>query len=523
MSSQPELPATPFHHRFLTLVAEIERSLPVAQWKSGDLELWPLARMDLYLDLYWVNVGGAAPKRRSLPLRVLGSAATPVTNVWKSRRDLRHWVGRPNSADVIFLGDGVSLDLVDGAWQDRYGEPIIAALETQGLSTFLMQSGGFTRLPWHRRTFAANLIAARGSLARFAHQRRADLPGHEEVLRFLAASGVSAPSLSRKTLEGRASVVCATAAAFERVLLAVNPKLAFVVTYYAGLGPAFLLACRRRGILSVDIQHCPQDGAHKAYGWEALPGKGYATLPAVFWNWTARDAADIRRWTTTLSRPWHRSLHGGHTQLSSILNAGPAGKVWDARFAAVAKGTVFEREVLVVLQPVGGFRAAWDSLARQIEAAPATWRWWIRRHPASAPYQDVEYMRLIALRGANVMVEESSSLPLPILLRHMSVVVSRFSGAAVEGVFLGVPAIFISEEARDQYSDLIDRGFASIVPVAQLVEVIATMPAASARPTTLSFPDLNATLLQLREFALDYARLCHGESTASSFENGSHS
>jgi hypothetical protein len=503
-----ELPATPFHQRFLTLVAEIERSLPVALWKSGDVEIWPLARMDLYLDMYWANVGGEQPKRRPLPLRILGAAATPVTNAWKSRRDLRHWVVRPKPADAILLGDGVSLDLIDGAWQDRYGEPIIAALERRGLSTFVMQSGGLARLPWHRSTFSANLVARRGSLARFSRARPAELPGHEEVLQILARNGVRPLSLNRKILERRASVVAATASSFERVLHAVNPTLAFVVTYYAGLGPAFLLACRRRGILSIDLQHCPQDGAHKAYGWAAVPENGYATLPAVFWNWTTRDADDIRRWTSTLARPWHRSLYGGHTQFSSFLHAGPASRAWDSRFEAVAKGATFEREILVALQPVGGFRADWDALTAQIQAAPPSWRWWIRRHPASAEYQDLEYMRLISLRAANVMVAESSALPLPVLLRHMSVVVSRFSGAAVEGAFLGVPAIFLSEEARGQFSDLIDRGLASIVPIARLIEIIAGMPAVAARPTALSFPKLDVRLLELQECAQDYARLC---------------
>jgi hypothetical protein len=174
----------------------------------------------------------------------------------------------------------------------------------------------------------------------------------------------------------------------------------------------------------------------------------------------------------------------------------------------VAKGATFEREILVALQPVGGFRASWDALAVQIQAAPVTWRWWIRRHPASSPYQDAEFMRLVSLRAANVMVEESACLPLPVLLRHMSVVVSRFSGAAVEGAFLGVPAIFLSEEARGQFSDLIDRGLASIVQIAELNATIAGMPAVRARPAALSFPDLDATLLQLQGLAVDYMQLC---------------
>lgn len=503
----------PFHQRFLTLVAQIERSYAVARWISGDVPIWPLARMDLYLDMFWANVGshGRPPKPRALPLRMMSRAATPLTNVWKSRRDLRHWVARPRRADAIFLGDGVSLDCIDGAWQDRFGEPIFAALEKRGLSTFVMQSGELARLPWHRATYAANLIARRGALARFASRQPAELPDHEAVLAFLSSNGVQALSLSRQALERRAAVLSATASAFEAVLRAVNPSLAFVVTYYAGLGAAFLLACRRRGILSIDLQHCPQDGAHKAYGWGALPEHGYATLPAVFWNWTLRDAADIRRWTSTLSRPWHRSLHGGHTQFSALLDAGPGGRKWRARFEMAAQGGAFEREILVALQPIGGFRANWDSLVEQIQAAPATWRWWIRRHPAAAAYQDAEYLHLISLRAANVMVQEASNLPLPVLLRHMSVVVSQFSGASTEGAFLGVPAIFLSEEARGQFSDLIDRGHARIVPVGRLIEAIAALPARASGPTALKFPDLEATLMELQQMAPGYAQLCRAD------------
>jgi hypothetical protein len=504
------LASPPFHRHFLTLVAEIERAFPVARWKSGDVEIWPLARMDLYLDMFWANVAGTSkpPKPPPLPLRILGRVATPLTNIWKSRGDLRHWIGRPKRAHAIFLGDGVSLDFIDGAWQDRFGEPIFAALEKRGLSTFVMQSGELARLPWHRATFAANLIARRGSLARLASPRPAELPEHEEVLEFLTRNGVRGLSLSRRALERRASVVAATASAFESVLRAVNPTVAFVVTYYAGLGAAFLLACRRQGILSIDLQHCPQDGAHKAYGWGALPENGYATLPAVFWNWTTRDASDIERWSNTLSRPWHRSVHGGHTQFSALLDAGPSSQKSRSRFEAVAKGGAFEREILVALQPIGGFRANWDSLVEQIQAAPTAWRWWIRRHPASAAYQDFEYMRLISLRAANVMVEESSNLPLPVLLQHMSVVVSQFSGASTEGAFLGVPAIFLSEEARGQFSDLIDRGLASIVPVAHLIKAIAGLPAQTAQPASLRFPDLDATLIELEQAAVDYKQLC---------------
>jgi hypothetical protein len=342
--------------------------------------------------------------------------------------------------------------------------------------------------------------------------RAAQMPAHEEVMALLKTHEVAATSLDRLKLEQRASVVSATASAFERVLRKVNPALAFVVTYYAGLGAAFVLACRRLGILSVDLQHCPQDGAHKAYGWDSVPEHGYRTLPAVFWTWTARDAQDIRRWTDRLAQPWHRSVYGGHTQFSAFFSEHRSRRaVWDGKFAAMAKDARFDREILVALQPVGGFREEWDQLAVLIQAAPAGWRWWIRRHPATADYQDQEYLRLISLRADNVKVQESSSLPLPALLQHMSVVVSRFSGAAVEAASIGVPAIFLSEEARGQFSDLIDRGAAIVVPVSELNAAIDNLPMVPERSGDPRFPSLESTLQLLEHYAADYARLCRAE------------
>lgn len=500
--------AAPFHRRYLELVAHIEREFPVARWLCGDLEVWPLARLDLYLDMYWANEGGKLPQSRPRPIRALAAASTPLRNLWKSRGDFRHWLAFPKAADAIFLGDGVSLDLVEGAWQDRFCEPVIAALERNGSSAFLMQSGDLTRLPWHRPTYAANLVALRGSLTRLIPGASAELHAHEQVLAFLSENNVHARSLSRVNLQRRANTVAATASAFERVLSRVKPNLAFVATYYAGLGPAFMLACRRQGVLSVDLQHCPQEGAHKAYGWLALPENGYATLPAVFWNWTEREAADIRRWASTLRLPWHRSLYGGHTQLSSYLDdADPVTRAGDANFAAIDRGASFEREILVALQPVGGFRERWEILADKIESAPPAWRWWIRRHPASTAVQDVEFKRLVSLRKNNVVIDGSSSLPLPVLLRHMSVVVSRFSGASVEAAILGVPSIFLSEEARGQYSGLIERGFAKVIEIESIIGTIAALPEKVRRPAAAKLPELDQTLDRLRDMAREYSLL----------------
>src|SRR5262249_37010573 len=161
---------------------------------------------------------------------------------------------------------------------------------------------------------------------------------------------------------------------FERVLIKVKPALAFVVACHVDPGPAFLLACRRQGILSVDLQRAPQEGALHAYRWPVLPEDGLATLPAMFWCWTRQDADRIDEWASRLAQPWHRSIHGGHLQIAPFLHDGDrATQRWDAHFVTIGAGAKFEREVLVALQPIHGHRAVWDALCAQIDAAPRTW------------------------------------------------------------------------------------------------------------------------------------------------------
>ena len=492
--------ASTFQDRYFALVADIERDFRVAQWKARDLDLWPVARMDLFLDMHRQHTGEEGPPSSAPPQRVAALLATPFTNIWKSRRDLRNWIVRPFRAHAVLLGDGVSLDLIDGAWQDRFGESLIAAFEQQGLKTFVMQPGDLNRLPWHRPTFAANLVDLWSRIARRWDAGPVGLPDLDKVQAYLRGKEVEAPSLDRSALKRRAATISKAAGAFALILKIVQPKLAFVVTYYAGLAPAFLLACRRLGILSVDLQHCPQDGAHKAYVWSNLPDSGYSTLPAVFWTWNRSDADHIERWATQLSAPWHQALCGGNTQLMNFCSASG---VWDKRFKA-AGDRPFAHEILVALQPIAGQNHLWNQLAEIIETAPANWRWWIRRHPASRAQQDSAFGRLLALRADNIIIEQASQLPLPALLPRMTALVSLMSGAAGEAAIFGVPAFFLSEEATGPFGNLVAQGCARIVDSAQLIQEIEKLSESRTRQPDIDQPPLAETLHSLEKIADRY-------------------
>jgi hypothetical protein len=498
-----------FHRRYLELVDEIERSFPVNEWRCGDVDLWPLARMDLYLDMMSAALPGAwsAPDDRGW-LKVLTVLTVPLANLWKSRKDLKHWVAIPRAAHVVILGDGVSLDWDGQGWLDRFSEPLIAALEDRGLATFSMQGGALRRLPWARPTFAANQIAILGAIAARFTKERAKLPGRARVVSFLESRGVAASSLEWGALELRGRLVSSVASMFERVLRVSKPRMAFVTAWYAGLGPAFVLACRRQGVLSVDLQHAPQDGSHKAYGWANLPAEGYSTLPAVFWTWTEADAARIGRWINSTPKRWHQSLHGGHTQLDPFLHDDSETMLgWRAAIDAMVCGPA-DREILVALQPLAGQGAIWSDLAAQIQASPPEWRWWLRRHPAATAVQDEIFGPLLSLRQPNVLIDEASRIPLPALLRRVSAIVSLASGAASEAATFGVPALFLSAEAHGMFPDLIARGCAQVIDASNVSARIRTLSPIASRPPSAVAPPIAETLARLEILALDYERLC---------------
>ena len=503
------------HGRYQALVQSIECENAVSAWRAGDVDLWPLARQDLYLDLFRQAGGDTAPRQARFILRAIASLAVPWTNAWKSRHDLAHWLPRPHRADAIFLGDGVSLDRVEGAWSDRFGEPIAGALERQGRSCFVMQSGNLDRLPWTRPTYAANQIAVRGALtAALRAGPELTLPDHGAVMTLLQQAGISAPSLAIERLRRRAAVVDAQAGAFERILRRVRPSVAFVVGHYAGLGPAFALACRRQAILCVDVQHCPRDAWHRAYDWPEPPERGYSTLPGLFWSWTDADAQTVRRWSETVDKKWHAAIVGGQTQIAAMSD-GDRERLWLDAVGRTGDWPPYEREILVTLQPIGGKRPAWEALAEQIRSAPAAWRWWIRRHPASTTGQDREYAPLLAMRQPGVVIGAAAQAPLPALLSHMSAQVSLASGASVEAAMFGVPAFFLDAEARDTFPTLIATGQAAMVDVASLVPAIARLPASRGH-TAVTAPSIDATLNEVGRMARDYAELCRVSDRAQS-------
>jgi len=506
-----------FYARFLILTDEIERTYSVHHWWVGDVPVWPVARAALYLNLYRQSVQGLQQQPHVLrpnPLfgrigRAARYAATPLINAWRSRRDLQNMVVFPRRADVLFLGDGEWLEQIDGVWCDRLCDPLISHLHEKGVSTLLMQRGDL-RLPWSRPTFAANtivnwarLFAVGSGLSKRLARR---LPDHERVMEFLRANGVPTDGLQTNDLSDRAAIITAGAYAFERLLKVVRPSMCIMVGYFWGMAHAMTLACRRRGVLSVELQR--EGRRTEAYCWSVIPESGYPVLPAVFWCWTPEEAAGIDVWCKNLNAPWHRGLHGGHPQMPQWFDDDDAQtRISDAEIATIRAQAPADLEILVALQDIDGHQHVWKELVALVEAAPSQWRWWLRRHPRKPTRGDGGVAPLLAIRRPNVLIDEPSRRPLPALLRHMHVLLSLTSGSSVEASMFGVKPIFLTSDALASFPHLLETGKAEIIENMHAIEMrlrnITREPKTRSPP-----PKISDVFSRLRSMAAEYSSLC---------------
>jgi len=138
-----------------------------------------------------------------------------------------------------------------------------------------------------------------------------------------------------------------------------------------------------------------------------------------------------------------------HTQIASFLDDRRSGtRAWDEKFRLVDKGVAFERDITRRSSAYRRTPRTMGSLGGADQVLTPRWVGGsaaIRRHARTTTWS---IAALLSLPLPNVNVREASSLPLPVLLRHMSVLLSLASGAAAEAASFGVPALFLSNEAR---------------------------------------------------------------------------
>ncbi len=439
----------------MDLVNEVERDLPVDAWTIDGVRVWPLIRMQTARELL---VKSRAPvtapaSRTSFPRRLrdlIGcqwrGVHTGLTDSDKRRRGLQR-------AGALFLSNGISFVALQGKYYESYCDPLRELLESQGVDSAMLTPRDKFLVPRHSpsRFIQPALDRIRLKNLLRAPLRRVDetLPGFEvftaRIRGVMQGCEPGLPALRRS-----ASLIGDFADFFDAVIVRVRPRLCFLVCYYWLVGFGLLLACRRHGIPSVDIQHGVQGDVHLAYGrWNRMPRAGFELMPSWFWCWSEAEVEAIRRWSDG-SEGSHRAIAGGNLFLD-MWRSDRGALAADSDRSIQGKKAMLraDHDILVTLQPYL-LTEQFVRLLRDVMAdSGGRRRWWIRLHPSML----AERARVKAMfQGrANAEIDLATDLPLYALLRHVDAHVTQISSVVLEAEAFGVGSVVCWPDAMDLY------------------------------------------------------------------------
>jgi hypothetical protein len=273
----------------------------------------------------------------------------------------------------------------------------------------------------------------------------------------------------------RLAPITAGAAALERILTVVQPKLVLVSCYYNFVGMALCLASSRRGVPCIDVQHgvTHKNPAYEGFG--AFPTEGYALLPSRFWCWSEWDAEPVRAWPS--HDPVRRVFVGGHPWHASFENGGGSAALLRAKVESIRGSGL---NVLVSLSNSSGFS---EEIRSVLRSAPREWTFWIRLHPRmQAELRDVtRWCGDVA--GARAHVSLPTELPLPLLLQCADVHMAHNSTVLQEATAARLPSVAVDRRALSTFAREIASGW---VAFAEGEAVVAALESQSRRRVELS-------------------------------------
>jgi len=453
----------------IKIINTIEDRFPVASWEMNGIKIWPLLRIRLNFDLYYLHQttvhatsGNNFLAKFFLRTRKVVSYLRAVTVDFNKNQSVK------TQYDAVFLSDGVSFTKVDGQWYEKFCEPLITIFKRNSfqnclltpVNSYLIPRKAPSKFIQPRLTTLSAVAALR---ARYCKPRDIVLPGYTEVMTYLAESGCGVNLPSQLALYRLVCQLETFSGYFISLLSKLKPAVSFVVSYYNTEGMAFNLACHRLKIPCIDIQHGVQGELHVAYGrWNNIPATGFELLPSHFWCWSDEDAAAINAWSKSVSMH-HKPLVGGNLWLDLWKTGEPDFvKSYDNKISALKKTLPPCKHVLATLQFNLDDANTLSPLLTAIRDSDKNWFWWVRLHPCMLSRR--EYIRGILQQTGNLNFEldTATDLPLYALLRHMDVHVTHSSSTVIEAKDFGIPSVIFSHYGMEFFPDQIASGWALV-------------------------------------------------------------
>jgi len=245
---------------------------------------------------------------------------------------------------------------------------------------------------------------------------------------------------------------------FEKLFQVIRAKAVLFVCYYYMIPMAIINACKKLGIVSVDIQHGKQGKYHGMYSyWTNIPSHGYELLPDLFWCWGSESKINIEK-SRRNSIDYHVPIVGGNRWLANWLE-GKAGffeNDIDKDFCTILNDK--RKKILVSLQPFDEQIPLPEHVIETMRNSPSDWLWLLRLHPLRR--QDEGRIKaLLTQKGIqNFEIHYSTVSPLYSLLKIADHHITYYSSVCYEALVFGVPTTIVDPSGLALYEEYIKKG-----------------------------------------------------------------
>ncbi|MCB2107223.1 MAG: hypothetical protein KDE14_05955 [Rhodobacteraceae bacterium] len=467
------------YDQVINIIQAIERDCDPANTQYIGVNYWPIVRLRLW---------SAIAKRLIIDRKAAG--ADNVTNTapqWKNVDAVdavqfgpqeTGLLRAPKSEARITLDDSaLNPDMLFFVRPEEHGDNVsghrfakildsLQALTRPRFSCAKIEFADMKTMEF-RRYFPSMFIAPQMASGNIAFDPPGQLERFDDVTMAIARHDPDAatlPSLSRDAIATDIGKIFYFARVFENALNTLKPKALFLSVYYHPVGMAWMLACRRAGIATIDMQHGRLGPIHGMYThMNNAPRGGYDLMPDRIWCWGPKTKHDIEvDLNPECAR--HRGIVGSNPWLYTWRHGAIAG-LTPADFDEFATSVADRHKILVSLQPLES--PLGPELITAMKSSPSHWIWLLRLHPLrrhTAP----EIERMLDRAGiANFNIEQATAYPLFALLRIVNHHVTVFSSVVVEAAAFGVRTCLIGTEGRDIFSPQIEKGICTFTPTAE--------------------------------------------------------
>jgi hypothetical protein len=417
---------------FSKQIISLEKKYPVWTWEWNGLLIWPVIRTRLYLHFKKQLLSEKEKKfKPSISQRFLFfiNGVTSLVKLFLLKK----------GGDII-LTNTAFRSQVGNLFIDRVADPLQIKLnEGNARVTVLEFASGFRyKRPAYNEQNVVRLQVPWLLLSKWKRKRNVDNPSLKDWDEFVNDLGRVSQSAA-KFLEGKQlgqilETWWSGVLAWKAMLALIEPSTIYINCFYDDKGLAITGAGRLLGVKTIDLQHGVQGEYHLAYSSWNCPDehKSRAVLPDYFFVWNEFSGQSIER--------------GGGKY---FVTGYPWIEAWK-RGAFVLDTPLDQNIILYTLQPLDDPFP--ENLQEFLRGVPAGFNFYVRVHPhdlAKIPMYKQRFQELNL--GIGVNFDEASHLPLPYLLSHTRIHITKWSTVALEACYFNVPTLLIHKTGVDLF------------------------------------------------------------------------